>query len=213
MATKGNCYLCGATLGKVAMQKHLLECNLRMTDFPTLQECRLLRIEGEDNRDYWLYIDMPANQTLAALDRFLRRIWLECCGHMSLFEDLPKSTRLSALGEGTRILHEYDMGSTTRTRITVLGTIQRPKQREVVRVLARNVPPKFQCAKCGSPAEYICPECAWETENAFYCEDCAETHEHDYFLPITNSPRMGVCGYCGEQDCYEFDPSWFQDDE
>ena len=93
------------------------------------------------------------------------------------------------------------------------GDMLTPKQREVVRVLARNVPPKFRCAKCGSPAEYICSECAWETENAFYCEDCAETHEHDYLLPITNSPRMGVCGYCGEQDCYEFDPSWFQDDE
>jgi len=25
-------------------------------------------------------------------------------------------------------------------------------------------------------------------------------------LPVTNSPRMGVCGYCGELDTYEFVP-------
>ena len=28
---------------------------------------------------------MPADATLADLDRFLRDIWLECCGHMSQF--------------------------------------------------------------------------------------------------------------------------------
>ena len=31
------------------------------------------------------------------------------------------------------------------------------------------------------------------------CEDCAKTHEcgEEMLLPVCNSPRLGVCGYCG----------------
>ncbi len=36
-----------------------------------------------------------------------------------------------------------------------------------------------------------------------------ESHPHDSALPIVNSPRMGVCGYCGEDDVYTFDPAPF----
>lgn len=203
MATKGNCYLCGAELGKVAMLNHIRKLHAGEGEG---QECRLLKIEGADDKDYWLYVDVPTDKTLKALDSFLRRIWLECCGHLSEYDGAPKSARLERFHEGDKLLHEYDFGSTTRTRITVMGTIWRPRQREVVRLLARNVPPQFKCARCGAPAVYICPECAWDSEEAFYCEDCAETHEHECLLPVTNSPRMGVCGYCGEQDVYEFTP-------
>lgn len=201
MATKGNCYLCGAELGKVAMLNHILKCHAGTAQG---QECRLLKIEGADNKDYWLYVDIPTDNTLEALDSFLRKIWLECCGHLSEFAGASKSAKLERFHEGDKFLHEYDFGDTTQTRITVAGTLWRPKQREVVRLLARNVPPHFTCAECGAPAVYICTECAWETEEAFYCEHCAQAHEHDAMLPVTNSPRMGVCAYCGEQDVYEF---------
>lgn len=79
-ATKGNCYLCGAELGKTAMKNHILKEHNGPEDG---QECCLLKIEGADDKDYWLYVDIPVNRTLSALDTFLRKIWLECCGHMS----------------------------------------------------------------------------------------------------------------------------------
>lgn len=45
--------------------------------------------------------------------------------------------------------------------------------------------------------------CIWESENPFFCEACAEAHAHDdMLLPVTNSPRMGVCGDCGELDTF-----------
>lgn len=75
------------------------------------------------------------------------------------------------------------------------------------RLLARNVSPQFACAKCGAAADYIDTEVMYSGENPFYCEACTADLDEDMLLPITNSPRMGVCGYCGEQDVYAFVPS------
>ena len=206
--SKGNCYLCGAELGKVAMKNHILKVH---AGDRSLQKCRLLKIEGAYEKNYWLYIDVPVNKTLSAVDIFLRKIWLECCGHMSAFsdprhEELGKGRQLGGFAPGDKILHEYDFGSTTESLITVVGDTYREPQRNAVRLLARNAPPAFICCKCGKAAAYICVECIYEVDNPFFCEECADHHEHDYFLPVTNSPRMGVCGYEGSQDKYAFSP-------
>ncbi len=203
-STKGNCYLCGAELGKTAMKNHILKEHGAKTGG---QECLLLKIEGAYDKNYWLYVDMPVTATLSSLDAFLRKIWLECCGHMSQFQGAGKSSKLSRFAIGDRFIHEYDMGSTTETLITVIGPTWRAPQKPAVRLLARNIPPQFQCAECGAPATNICTECIYETDNPFYCDACAAKHEHeDMLLPVTNSPRMGVCGYCGELDTFAFVP-------
>ena len=200
-STKGNCYLCGAELGKTAMKNHLLKDHGSETG----QECRLFKIEGAYDKDYWLYVDIPVDKTLNALDKFLRKIWLECCGHLSEFQGAGKSTKVGNLREGSQFLHLYDFGSTTETLITVIGTTWRPPQREAVRLLARNIPPQFPCIKCGAPALYVDTERFWNDEDPFYCEKCAEKYANEeILLPVTNSPRMGVCGYAGELDTFAF---------
>ena len=57
------------------------------------------------------------------------------------------------------------------------------------------MPTEFPCSSCGKKADYI----DTETYEDFYCEDCAEKQDEDYLLPIVNSPRMGVCAYCGDE--------------
>ena len=57
---KGNCYLCGAELGKVAMKNHLMKTHSEAAG----QECCLLKIEGAYNKNYWLYVDIPISSTL-----------------------------------------------------------------------------------------------------------------------------------------------------
>lgn len=199
--TKGNCYLCGAELGKTAMKNHILNDH----NDETGQECRLLRIEGAYDKNYWLYVDIPVDKTLNTLDMFLREIWLECCGHLSEFQGVGKNTRVGNLRAGAKLLHLYDFGSTTETLITVIGTTWRPPQREAVRLLARNMPPQFSCCKCGAPAWYMDMEHLWDDETPFYCEACAEKYMAEgILLPVTNSPRMGVCCYTGELDRFEF---------
>jgi hypothetical protein len=205
----GNCYICGAELGKTAMKNHILKAHSCEDGG---QECLLLKIEGAYNKDYWLFIDVAAHKSLSDVDKFLRMIWLECCGHMSAFRasgqrEIGKRRKLSSLSVGDKFTHEYDFGDTTETLITVMGATTRKLQKEAVRLLARNVPPKFECAECGAPAEYICTQCMYDSDNPFYCGKCGEEHEHeDMLMPVTNSPRMGVCGYDGELDTFAFVP-------
>ncbi|MCL2426791.1 MAG: DUF6398 domain-containing protein, partial [Oscillospiraceae bacterium] len=53
--------------------------------------------------------------------------------------------------------------------------------------------------------------CVYDYRNPFYCSKCVKKHEHDdMLLPVTNSPRMGECGYDGELDVFTFDPSKFE---
>jgi hypothetical protein len=209
--TKGNCYLCGAEISKQAFRKHL---ETRHGSAADGQECILLKVESVDQKVYWLYLDMPASAALKALDRFLRNIWLECCGHESAFftgkyTQVSKSTKIGELRQGSTLRYEYDFGSTTELRITVSGVDTRPKQRSLVRLLGRNTPPHIPCGRCGKDADWVCCECEWKEEYPYFCEDCMDRHPHDTVLPVVNSPRMGVCGYCGEDDVYTFDLSRF----
>jgi hypothetical protein len=212
MASKsnGNCYLCGAEFGKTSMKNHLLKAHGEQNGE---QECCLLKIEGTYNKDYWLYVDIPIDKSLSGVDSFLRKIWLECCGHLSGFfgsgrSEIGKARKLNSFSIGDKLFHEYDFGSTTETLITVVGTIRWKKQKENIRLLARNIPPQFECGICGKPAANICTVCMYDMGNPFYCAECSEKHEHDeMLLPVTNSPRMGQCGYDGELDVFTFDPA------
>ena len=69
--------------------------------------------------------------------------------------------------------------------------------------MARNDPYTFECEKCGKEAIWID---ASEWPAVMYCDECADEYFGDdgYLLPVVNSPRMGVCGYCGEHDHYEY---------
>lgn len=206
--TKGHCYLCGAIVAKSGFVKHFDSKHLdgeKVDD----QECVLLKVEDAEDKIYWLYLDIPLTSTLKTLDTFLREIWLECCGHMSAFYqhggiEIGKSTKLEQLPVGSILFYEYDFGSMTELRITLLRTVSRPRQRKAVRLLARNLPLRFDCGQCGEEADFICCECDAMEEYPFLCEKCMESHEHECALPVVNSPRMGVCGYYGEYDVYEF---------
>ena len=119
-------------------------------------------------------------------------------------KNVSKTSKIENFNKGNVLLHEYDFGSPTETLITVVGTVYR-KQQKGVRLLARNVPITFACCECGAPAKFIALE-DYDNENPYYCEKCIEKNEElcDLTLPITNSPRMGVCGYSGEMDKFAF---------
>jgi hypothetical protein len=207
--SKGYCYLCGANLGKAAMKNHISRLHAEEDG----QECRLLKIEGYYDKNYWLFLDIPAEKTLKDIDAFLRKIWLECCGHMSGFfypgyNEIGSGRKLQSFGGGEKFLHHYDFGSTTETLITVLGNAWRKPQKIAIRLLARNAPPVFQCEDCGKTADTFCLDYSGECDGYFYCEECCKKHEEyeEQMFPVVNSPRMGVCGYAGEYDTFEFDP-------
>jgi hypothetical protein len=214
--TTGNCFLCGEELTKIKMKNHILKSH------NTLQKGEktlFIKVEGAYQKEYWLLLDVALNAVLEDLDEFLRRIWLECCGHMSGFYpaddkwgrgEFDMGTKIDTLPKWEKLLYRYDFGSTTTLLITVLDNLVRPPQKDAVRLLARNVPPEIACVRCGKPAECFCPGCEQGRESAWYCEKCYEIHDctdKEYSLPISNSPRTCVCGYDGELDVWAFDPT------
>ena len=208
-ATRGACSFCGKDYTKAGMAKHLAKClsdQGQSAKGRKSSPCFHLQVSGKSISAYWLHLQVDANTTLKMLDNFLRDIWLECCGHMSLFfigrGEIDMSRRLSSFpAQGMIIDYDYDMGSTTSLEIKVMAAYQGlVAPRKPVEILARNEPPAIPCDACGQDqAVLICPECQWEGEG-WLCKACAAKHEcgdEEFLLPVANSPRAGVCGYTG----------------
>ncbi len=220
--SNGKCNLCGGTFSKAAMTKHLKSCKQRKgipqisspSRSPRKTKTFHLVVEGRYLPGYWMHLEVPSNAKFEALDNFLRRTWLECCGHMSAFTvegrrysvapiaDFDDESMQAKLDEvlcpGMRFYHEYDFGSTTHLALKVVSEKESEIKGKSIRVLARNEPPSISCVSCGKMAAQVCTECAWSGEG-WLCDECAAEHEcgEDMLLPVVNSPRVGMCGYTG----------------
>lgn len=220
VASDGKCSLCGGIFDKSAMTRHLVACRAK-SDVASGSGGRAgpgtafhLLVEGRYAPEYWMHLEVPARATLELLDGFLRDVWLECCGHLSAFSiegvtyspdpsgqfddesmDIPLS---EVLRPGLKFRHEYDFGSTTHLVGKVISEAETRLKGKGVRVLARNEPPVIPCGKCGQPAVEVCAECVGD-KDGWLCKACAHEHEcgDEMFLPVVNSPRVGVCGYTG----------------
>ena len=171
--THGKCNLCGKTFGKAAMTRHLAKCR---DEHPERGQTRIFHLLVEGYRTYWLHIEIPASAKLARLDKFLRDIWLECCGHLSAFTidrerydvspepDLwtGKKDHSMAIGlervleVGDKFEHEYDFGTTTELTLKVIAERTGALKANDVKILARNDPPELLCATCGQAATQLC---------------------------------------------------------
>lgn len=169
---------------------------------------------------WWLDVEARGTAALASLDDLLRRTWLECCGHMSQFEvgpyryvagggpspfgrDPEERTMAAKIGNvfrrvGTEAGYEYDFGSTTMLAVELTGVRSGRVGRTAARLVARNDPPVWSCGECDAPATAICALHEGDS-SPFVCR----THQKDHpcpdaaFLPVVNSPRIGVCAYAG----------------
>ena len=216
----GECALCHASFPKPQATRHVTAClKARAPESGQRVKALHLRVEGKYNPEYWMHFEIASAMTLYALDDFLRRTWLECCGHMSCFtiggqryayepfneglsgrrEKSMEARLYKAIPPGTDFAHEYDYGSTTDLVLRSLGAHEAALADPEVRILARNVPPEVQCVGCKKRATIV--EAGWNGLNLdrCFCKSCAdsETDDEGMRLPIVNSPRVGVCAYCG----------------
>lgn len=208
------------------MTRHLQTCLPAREPAKGKKTVRLfqIRAEGQYARQYWLYLEIPADAPLTLLDSFLRAVWVECCGHLSNFEidgvryevdtgmvdgmrnffgaPRAQSMRRYHLGNvlqvGQTFHYQYDYGTTTYLQLKVVGEREGPRPKEPVRLLARNYAPMYRCVRCGERAEWVN---AWR-EYEPLCRTHAQEHPdgEDAFLPVVNSPRVGECGYTGPED-------------
>jgi hypothetical protein len=212
----GKCSCCGDEFSKTAIAKHIQSCeDYAKSSGTNKAKVFHLAVEGYHLPEYWIYLEARTDAKLKYLDDFLRNIWLECCGHMSEFE--IGKTRYGAdfsgeLGQkslniqlakilcvGMEFSHKYDFGSTTELILQVVSEQQGNASGKPIKLLARNNPLEIKCESCGQTATQLCTECMWSNKGGVFCDKCAETHKCDseMFLPIVNSPRVGVCGYTG----------------
>lgn len=149
---------------------------------------------------YWLVLLTPKLAKLHHLDRFLRRTWLECCGHLSYFDireetyhcpsDLtakPTTSRSNRLEEDVKVMadyhfqdllkvgdsfsYTYDFDTSTWLDLEVIGESTTPTAEEIF-VLTRNRSPNFDCSQCSSSLPNM---------------------EHRY--------AVKACGWCGDGLC------------
>lgn len=203
----GTCVLCKHETSKGQMTRHVLSCASANSPEGPTEEILQLRVDSADDPMYWLHVEVRARSSFQQLDSLLRRTWLECCGHLSEFRLGRRELSLSApIGRelprvGAKFAYEYDFGSTTALRGQVVGVRVGRLGRAASRIVARNNPLLWSCADCERPALIVCPLCIYE-DSYLFCETHAETHacaDEEAYLPVVNSPRMGVCGYAAGQ--------------
>ncbi len=216
--TKGKCAQCGEICNSIQASKHLLGCiEGHSHSIPTTLEKYLVRVSWlEQPNLYWMFIALPKDASLAHLDQFLRKTWLECCGHLSEFtingrhyyymshteSGNPSQSMKNKVDQFfsscLKIDYAYDMGSSTELELEIMGIINTSSLKKIT-ILMKNDPPDFPCESCKKTSEIICSLCSGTT-----CANCSEDHscvldeEDTYMLmPLVNSPRAGVCGYEG----------------
>jgi len=214
---RGKCAFCGRELTRGGMTRHLAACPERKEAIAAAEQAQgrrqqLHHLVAHDAGwgGYWLHLEMSGASNLFELDDYLRRIWLECCGHLSEFttggwgsRELSLRSKISTvLQPGTTLTHLYDFGTTSYTTIRSISVRRgKPLNEHPILLMARNNPLEFVCQECGQPATWLCTECIYEHEqDGLLCDTHAESHPHDDYggpMPIVNSPRIGMCGYCG----------------
>ncbi|MCP3931432.1 MAG: hypothetical protein GY705_20290 [Bacteroidetes bacterium] len=231
LKSEGKCVYCEKMYAKRGITRHLgTHLKKLETENPAkISKAYHLRI---DAAEMFLNLLVNGSKPLGELDRFLREIWLECCGHMSSFEVKEKnypinwdlddaefgesmSKRMNKIfRKGMKVDYKYDFGSTTYLQVNVIEEYKL-KVPSGVSLLSRNEPLPILCHSCQKkPASQICSIHIYEGESMF-CDACAKKHAKecedfaDYAaMEIVNSPRMGVCGYDGGTIDLDRDGVW-----
>jgi|SRR3989344_1512677 len=203
----GECRSCKEKFSGKNINKHITKC---LENYEGEIEAFLLKaFEGP----FWVYFSVPKDKKLIEVDRFLRELWLECCGHLSAFyigsltyqsyNELDEERNMNFLikdviKEHEKFRYEYDFGTTTEIDLKCISSIKTNSKE--ISILARNNILDFRCDECNEKAQDVCVQCIWEG-NGFLCKACMKKHkcEEPSFLPIVNSPRIGMCGFTGKE--------------
>lgn len=141
-----------------------------------------------------------------------------------------------ALDVGEKFSYVYDFGSSSTLSLRVIsereGVLPADEEEEEeeeeeedeeefedegdidIIVMARNEPPELVCHICGQPATRVASASEYDSpaETAL-CDVHAQKSEYpDELLPVVNSPRVGICGYTGDEGDWD-DEEWDEDDD
>jgi len=128
----GACAYCGEIVTKRGVGKHLDKCSKRQEALASaaassrpVEKLWHLRVQDAYDKDFWLDLEMIGSASLGKLDNYLRAIWLECCGHLSMFtiggwqgDEIAKSRKANAV---------FEPGITLRPKWSTSGKAEQPQ--------------------------------------------------------------------------------------
>lgn len=245
--TKGFCKYCGKAYTKSGMLRHLASCKerkIRLDEENGKQDCGYFQIviSGKYTNVYWLIIEVSENTTLKELDKFIRDIWVECCGHLSAFdvngaryEICPNTDRFwgtpaksmnyrlkDVIKAGDVMDYEYDFGSTTELLVKVYDYRVGKSRKDKIVILSRNNPLEIVCSQCEkNKASWVDPM-SYYKGNPFWCDECLhrddyDENEHDYDEYEIPEYMLPICnsprmGTCGYEGSNIY-PDQFEPDK
>lgn len=159
--SKGKCAYCGQEETQRKMPGHLANCSQRRELISRIERkggrretLFHLRVRDAWRKEFWLDLEVRGSASLNDLDKYLRGIWLECCGHASRFsiggwkgEEIPKTQKVKALlATGIELTHIYDFGTESVTLIKAMGVREGvPTTGHPIALMARNLLPEMRC--------------------------------------------------------------------
>jgi hypothetical protein len=207
--TNGICAYCKVEIAPNprSILSHLSECKGKtITESGNRAKCVILLIEGKYNPEYWIVVKAKPGDTLKKLDKFIRDIWVECCGHLSEFHEGRSTIGMThkigdVFEKGSKIDYIYDFGSSTELTLSFLDESEEADDKKI-QIMMRNKEIYFKCSHCEKQAVAVCPYCIHE-DGGLLCESCIKKHKcvkeegEEILGNLVNSPRMGECGYEG----------------
>ncbi len=85
LKTEGSCIYCKKMFGTTGMGRHL-SAHLKKQEKENPSKGKVYHLKITGGSVYFLHVLMHEKLRLSDLDDFLRAIWLECCGHLSMFK-------------------------------------------------------------------------------------------------------------------------------
>ena len=207
LKSEGKCLFCGKTFAKTGINRHL------KTHLDEKQNAEgvsfLVKIEQNSRwgkKPYFLSLWINGETTLKQLDKFLRDIWLECCGHLSAFRYktsgnstinfnsiLKMFSQLShvSTGEfgeipfkkkakeifGPDMKLDYEYDFGSSTKLEISVVAVFPyKADKNIVLLSRNEPLEIICSMCGKVPATQICTVCMYDEDAEFCDKCAEKH-------------------------------------
>ena len=172
MQLKGQCVGCQEMYTKAQGGRHVYNCSaIEKALYPGIPGYLLKIYSAQKPSVYWMFLTIPENGNLFLLDQFLRKTWLECCGHLSMFtidkchySSYPEVNRLMETSldkiftPGLEFDYIYDFGTSTELKIKVVEVLERCPSGQVT-LLMQNESPVFHCGLCRKHAEMICSMC------------------------------------------------------
>jgi hypothetical protein len=211
MKSEGKCLFCGKTFAKAGINRHLKAEFEKMEDKPEGLSF-LVKVETAPNwgsTPYFLSLWIDEEAKMKDIDTLLRKIWLDCCGHLSAFRLPSANTGVSqnfnsfiksltkptiATGSNgeismTRKVNtvfypdlklDYRYDFGSTTELQLTVIGAYPfKADKKVVLLSRNEPLELLCNNCGKAPATQICVACIYEDEAVFCDKCAKKHEKE----------------------------------